>query len=346
MAGRKIPHFPIWVDDALGDLQENPISTLAVGARYRLWLIAYRRGGRLRDDDRSLAAWSGLSAAEWKRVKGEVVSGWIYEPDTGTFLIRRLAEEVERQNDLSAKAKSAAEARWKKDGCERNAPAMQPHPDMLSTRNASPPPPPPPPNPIPPKLSEEILSSPDGATASDPHSPDSSARSRSPAQEGTRAGPEPRVSGERPARPDPGGGHGRRRPGGARAGPPANARRGTGPPGLTDEQGDRLDHLRRRILASRDLQRHAPAIDRVVLAQLRRGAPATAIEQGLVSLLDHQPRDPAAYLAKVLRVEVPNHHEAAAIAGSREANMSPEEARKGLTRIGAVLASGLRMEGR
>jgi len=141
------------------------------------------------------------------------------------------------------------------------------------------------------------------------------------------------VSGERPARPDPGGGHGRRRPGGARAGPPANARRGTGPPGLTDEQGDRLDHLRRRILASQALQRHAQAIDRVVLAQLRRGAPASAIEQGLVSLLEHNPRDPAAYLAKVLRVEVPNHHEAAAIADGQRAGMTPEEARQGLARV-------------
>lgn len=176
--------------------------------------------------------------------------------------------------------------------------------------------------------------------------PDSSARSRSPAQEGTRAGPEPRDSGDRPARPDPGSGRRRRRPQNAQGARPASVQQATGPPGLTEPEGERLDHLRRRILATRDLQRHAPAIDRVVLAQLRRGAPASAIEQGLVSLLEHNPRDPAAYLAKVLRVEVPNHHEAAAIADGQRAGMTPEEARQGLARIGAVLASGMRMEGR
>lgn len=163
--------------------------------------------------------------------------------------------------------------------------------------------------------------------------PDSSARSRSPAQEGTRAGPEPRDSGDRPARPDPGSGRRRRRPQNAQGARPASVQQATGPPGLTEPEGERLDHLRRRILATRDLQRHAPAIDRVVLAQLRRGAPASAIEQGLVSLLEHNPRDPAAYLAKVLRVEVPNHHEAAAIADGQRAGMTPEEARQGLARV-------------
>ncbi len=180
--------------------------------------------------------------------------------------------------------------------------------------------------------------------------PDSFARSRSPGPEGNprasaRDGPEPRASGERPATPDRGGGNGRRTPRSAQGPRPASVQRGTGPPALSEDDGERLDHLRRRILASQALQRHAQAIDRVVLGQLRQGAPISAIEQGLVSLLEHNPRDPAAYLAKVLRVEAPNHHEAAAIAGQR-AGMTPEEARKGLARIGAVLASGMRMEGK
>lgn len=111
---------------------------------------------------------------------------------------------------------------------------------------------------------------------------------------------------------------------------PANDQRTTGPPGLSDDDGERLDHLRRRILASQPLQRHAQAIDRVVLGQLRQGAPISAIEQGLVSLIEHRPEDPAAYLAKVLRVEVPNHH----ARRSETAGMSRIDAQAILARIG------------
>ncbi len=95
---------------------------------------------------------------------------------------------------------------------------------------------------------------------------------------------------------------------------PTNVQRTTGPPALTDDECERLDRLRNRILASKELDGHLESIDRVIVAHLRRGAPYGAVEQGLASVLEHTPRAPAAYLAKVLRVEVPNHHEAAAIA--------------------------------
>ncbi len=290
MAGRRIPHFPIWVDDTLAYLQENPEPTIATGARFRLWLVAYRRGGRLRDDDKWLATWSGLSLRDWRRVREYVVSGWEYDAESKTFLIHRLAQEIERQNDLSAKAKANAEARW--NACDRNAPAMRPHAignaECDRIRNASPP--------LPSKSLKKSSSDTSRIETTGPpgmsvdKSEDSSPRASAREESEPNGNPEPPVR-----------------------------------PALNAEEGERLDGFRSRILDSKELAGHLGSIDRVIVAQLRRGAPCSAIEQGLASVLEHKPREPAAYLAKVLRIEVPNHHEAAAIA--RHGALKQAEAR-------------------
>jgi uncharacterized protein YdaU (DUF1376 family) len=259
---RSSPRLPVWVDDTLAHIAETQEPTLATGARLRLWLIAYRRGGRLRADDKQLARMSGTSGREWTRVRPYIIGGWIYDPETDTYIIRRIVEELERVGDASAKAKASAECRWKTQRCDRIASAVQTQCDG----NASPSPSPSP--------SPALKKAP--PTPSRP--PDSSVRAS--AHPGETPEPKP----------------------GSREGPI-----------LTPEQTERIDQLRRRVQASSALRPHHSAIDRVLLEQLRDGAPFAAVEKALVSMLEHAPNHPAAYLAKILRVEAPNAHEAASV---------------------------------
>ena len=129
--GKVIPRLPIWVDDMLAHIAETREPTLATGARFRLWLIARRTGGRLRADDEALAQWSGVTEKQWEQVKPFIVGGWRYDDETNTYVIRRIEEEIERAADLSAKQRANAERRW-------NATAMPRQCDGIA--NAMPPP--------------------------------------------------------------------------------------------------------------------------------------------------------------------------------------------------------------
>jgi len=135
---RIAPRLPIWVDDTLAHIAETGESTLVSGARFRLWLIACRRGGRLRADDESLARWSGLSISKWLKMKSIIVDSWIFDEDTQTYRIHRIEEEIERLADQSRKARASVESRWKKREYDRNTNVIPSKYDRYTSPSPSP----------------------------------------------------------------------------------------------------------------------------------------------------------------------------------------------------------------
>ena len=118
---RHINRIPLWVDDLLAMIAESGEPTLATGARLRLWLVICRRGGCIRADNSSLAKLAGLSIRQWNSVRDFILPGWDYDPETQTYSVRRIVQEIERTGNKSAKAKASAEKRWMRTHTERNA---------------------------------------------------------------------------------------------------------------------------------------------------------------------------------------------------------------------------------
>lgn len=93
------------------------------------------------------------------------------------------------------------------------------------------------------------------------------------------------------------------------------------PPPVADlEAGDRIDALRRR-LHQRD-PRGAGRLDRLIAGYVGRAGPPGVLIAALESAIEYQARDSEAYVAKILRVQEPNYHEAQAIANAK-ANGEP-----------------------
>jgi len=91
----------------------------------------------------------------------------------------------------------------------------------------------------------------------------------------------------------------------------AALRAGSSDPWLTDDQAEHLRSLMARIHRRWPKQwGHVQAL--LGLCQ-RNATPWGVLQPALVSVLEHEPEQPGAYLHKILRVEEPNHHEAAAI---------------------------------
>lgn len=85
---------------------------------------------------------------------------------------------------------------------------------------------------------------------------------------------------------------------------------------MTPEQEQAIDHALQ--VAYQKHPRDHVQIAQTVRDALYADAHPEAIRQGLEHLAKYSARDPAAYLAKILRVESPNKHEADAIAKAGE----------------------------
>jgi len=83
-------------------------------------------------------------------------------------------------------------------------------------------------------------------------------------------------------------------------------------PEVSPEQEAAIDRERKRV--HRKYPRDHLDIDRVLRDALYADCHPGAIVQGLQRLIEYEADRPAAYLAKILRVESGNHHEADAIA--------------------------------
>lgn len=86
-------------------------------------------------------------------------------------------------------------------------------------------------------------------------------------------------------------------------------------PEVSEDQAERIDQLRLRLHAVD--RRGSGRLDRLVSGYLGRGSPPEVLIGALESAVEHRARDPEAYVAKILRVDEPNFHEAASIAKSR-----------------------------
>jgi len=113
------PCLNLFINDASAYLRRTGETTLAFGARVKLWIAAWDEDppGTLPADDRSLARLSEVTSRQWKRIKHELLPTWD-RTDDGRILIRRVALQHARVMEIRAKRVTAgqagAEARWGK----------------------------------------------------------------------------------------------------------------------------------------------------------------------------------------------------------------------------------------
>jgi len=117
------PCLNLFINDASAYLRRTGETTLAFGARVKLWIAAWDEDppGTLPTDDRSLARLSEVTSRQWKRIKHELLPTWD-RTDDGRILIRRVALQHARVMEIRAKRQAAgragAAAKW--EGHRRN----------------------------------------------------------------------------------------------------------------------------------------------------------------------------------------------------------------------------------
>ena len=106
------PYLPLWTDAYLADTRH--LSTEEHGAYLLLLMEAWRRPScSLPDDDRMLARLTGLSEAEWARIKPVVMDFWTFDGRSKTWVQKRLQLERVKSADRRKVAKEKAAKRWK-----------------------------------------------------------------------------------------------------------------------------------------------------------------------------------------------------------------------------------------
>ena len=126
--------LPLFGDAYMADTRH--LSLEEHGAYLSLLMIAWRSEGCvLPNDDIRIAKMLGITAGRWAKLKPTVMAFWTLE-DKG-WTQKRLAKERAYIDEKSSKNKSAAEARWSKQGVEnkQTGPCKR-----ISKRNAPPPP--------------------------------------------------------------------------------------------------------------------------------------------------------------------------------------------------------------
>lgn len=88
----EFPALPLWTDAYLGDTTH--LTTIEHGAYLLLLMTAWRtRDCALPDDDRLLARYARMSAAQWKRMRPVIAE--FFNVDDGAWTQRRLSDERE-----------------------------------------------------------------------------------------------------------------------------------------------------------------------------------------------------------------------------------------------------------
>jgi uncharacterized protein YdaU (DUF1376 family) len=109
--------MPLYVADYLADTRR--LTTLEHGA-YILLIMEYWRNGGLPKDDATLARIVGLTLEEWQCVR--ITIAMLFSPD---WTHKRIEYELARSKEKSAKAKAAANNRWKDKKNLNNANALR-----------------------------------------------------------------------------------------------------------------------------------------------------------------------------------------------------------------------------
>ena len=95
--------MPLFTDAYLGDTTH--LSTLEHGAYLLLLIVAWRNGGHLPNDDRLLARYTRLTAAQWQRVKPTIMA--FFEADGANIFQakqRKTFNAVRQQHQLRSEA--------------------------------------------------------------------------------------------------------------------------------------------------------------------------------------------------------------------------------------------------
>lgn len=113
--------MPLYVNDYLGDTMH--LTTEQHGAYLLLLMSAWKRGGRLPNDDVQLAAICGLTQTAWRRHRGTILA--FFHGEGEHLLHKRVREEVEKAH---AKVE-ASRVNGGKGGRPRANPETQTKPD-------------------------------------------------------------------------------------------------------------------------------------------------------------------------------------------------------------------------
>jgi uncharacterized protein YdaU (DUF1376 family) len=108
----ELPVMPVKTDALLADTSH--MSAEEFGAYCRLLFVMWRHGGKLRDDDKELAAIAGIQIRRWSAVKSRVT-----RPMTiiGGFVSqKRLTDTWLNVQEVRQKRALASAARWKPKG--------------------------------------------------------------------------------------------------------------------------------------------------------------------------------------------------------------------------------------
>jgi len=114
------PYLPLWTDAFLADTVH--LDNRESGAYLLLLISSWRLGGSLPNDDIRLARYAKCTKREWARIKSVVLPFWSVDEKGGLFQ-KRLEAERKYVSDKSAKARSAAQAKWLKEQQTRSADA-------------------------------------------------------------------------------------------------------------------------------------------------------------------------------------------------------------------------------
>lgn len=108
--------MPLYVGEYLADTTN--LNTEQHGAYCLMLMAAWKRGGRLPDDDQQLASITKMSPAKWRANRGVLAE--FFQIEGGTLRHKRVTEEREKAQSISDKkaltGKAGADKRWQKDG--------------------------------------------------------------------------------------------------------------------------------------------------------------------------------------------------------------------------------------
>lgn len=124
----KLPYFPLYVLDIQADEHVDAMSAEEFGAYMRIIIRAWHQEpvGTVPNDDATLAKWSRLTLARWKKVRPAVEKAFVVGSD-GRLHQKRMKKEFSKFKKRSDAARQSANERWAKT-CDGNANASPSHP--------------------------------------------------------------------------------------------------------------------------------------------------------------------------------------------------------------------------
>ena len=112
----ELPYMKLWIGDYLADT--TMLSMEQSGAYLHLLMTMWTNGGWLPNDPKKLAWICRMSRSRWEREVAPALDQFFFkvEMESGDIIQnKRLTKELNDSRNLSAKTRSAANARWLKN---------------------------------------------------------------------------------------------------------------------------------------------------------------------------------------------------------------------------------------